>query len=62
MKNINNFRILKRGSGVRSGQLNSPIASHYEWTALADYVDRSIMWTIEGGMFRTPCAAWLYDD
>jgi hypothetical protein len=28
----------------------------------ADYVDRSIMWTIGGGMFRTPCAAWLFGD
>lgn len=33
MNHRKNGRIFKRGSGVRSGQPNSQIASHYEWTA-----------------------------
>ena len=36
MKHCKNGRIFKRRSGVRSGQLTSPIASLYEWTALAE--------------------------
>lgn len=31
-------------------------------TVLANYVDRSIMWTIECGIFRKPSVARLFGD
>jgi len=64
-----NLREFKLGSIVK-GLYQEEILSvpHGRFSALcsaphkADYVDRSIMWTIGGGMFRTPSAAWLFGD
>ena len=30
--------------------------------AIADYVDRSIMWTVRCGMAGVPCVIWVFGD